>query len=271
MRKLSRCLPLLLLFVSVSCTTLPSPEMSVRDPGGDEATGAGALELLRLSSQRSGDPWQKLERVEVRYEGEWSKFAEMTQPVLVDAGYRKTSLEIYVPSRGLVQQEHRGPAGEKLVHRELGKIEVSRDGMQVTGEEELQAAALVADAYVLFTFGSSVLRERGSGWRVIGQRRLGGERCFLLSGELQPGLGFSERDAVIAWIGEETARLRRIQFSLNGLASTAGADVDVTFKDYQPDPDGFGTEWPRRFVERIRRPLDVKAHEWRMTDLKMNP
>jgi hypothetical protein len=228
-----------------------------------------AIRLLRQSSEISGDPWQKLRQVEVDYDGEWSGFAQRTQPVLVDAGFRKSSTEIYTPGRNSVSQLHRGPAGEKRVQRSPGNLEIWRNGEVSRGTEERRAAALVADAYTLFTFGSSVLKERGTSWRLLGRRMLHGESCQLIAGTLRPGLGESSADGVIAWIGLETKRLLRLQFTLNGLESTAGADVDVTFNDFQPGP--YGTEWPRHFLERVRRPLDVKAHEWKMTNLTIVP
>ncbi|MGK0187146.1 MAG: hypothetical protein ACI9R3_002932 [Verrucomicrobiales bacterium] len=257
------CLGLLALTMA-SCTTLPRPIVEPKSSGAAEAT-----RLLRESSKKSGDPWQRLRQVEVAYDGEWSRFAERTQPVLVDSGYRKASTETYTPDLKKVLQVHRGAEGTKRVVRTPANIRVSRNGNAVADENELQAAALVADAYVMFTFGSSVLRERGAGWRIIGQRTLNGERCSLVSGTFRPGFGMSDADGIIAWIGEESKRLHRVQFTLNGLASTAGADVDVTFGDFQPGPNG--TEWPRHFVERVRRPLDLKAHEWRMTGLKVSP
>ena len=245
-----------------SCTTLPRP---VVEPGSEN--DSEAIRLLQGSSKQSGDPWQRLKKIEVTYDGEWSTFAERTQPVLVDSGYRKGSTETYTPRLDKVLQLHRGAEGTKRVLRTPEDVRVSRNGTAVVDEEELQAAALVADAYVMFTFGSSVLRERGTGWRVIGQRSLNGERCQLVSGSFRPGFGMSASDGVIAWIGEDSKRLHRVQFTLNGLATTAGADVDVTFGDFQPG--AHGTEWPRHFVERVRRPLDMKAHEWRMTGLKI--
>ena len=79
--------------------------------------------------------------------------------------------------------------------------------------------------------------------------------------------GMFAADGMIVWIGDETQRLQRAQASLLGLESTAGADVDVTFGDFQPG--ALGTEWPRYFNERVRRPFDVQAHEWRMTNLQV--
>lgn len=62
--------------------------------------------------------------------------------------------------------------------------------------------------------------------------------------------------------------MRRIQFSLNGLESTRGADVDVTFSDFRKAPDG--SLWRGHFLERIQRPIPAKAHEWQMTSLKLD-
>lgn len=257
-----RTLPLLLLltFALSSCTSLPRPAVDA-----SRNTNPEALRLLRESSAAAGNPYQRFHTVTVDYEGEWSKFATKTQPVLTDPEFRKTSSEVYSPRRSRVEQVHRGPGGEKRVTRTRSDIKIIRNGQVITDQEELQAAALVADCYTVFTFGSSALIELGSGWEIIGQRTLNGERCTLIAGSMRPGFGMSEGDGVIAWIGDETKRLQRVQMSLLGLASTAGADIDVTFGDFQPGPRG--TLWPRYFNERIRRPVDTQAHEWRMTRL----
>ena len=258
--KLKYLLPLLPALAVASCTSLPRPVATA-----PAAPQADALKLLTESSAAAGNPYQRFSRVEVDYDGEWSNFATKTQAILTDPEFRKSSSEIYFPKRGRITQIHRGPGGEKLVTRTRGGIEVVRNGEIVTDEEELQAAALVTDCYRVFTFGSSALLELGSGWTIIGQRSLNGERCTLIAGSMRPGFGLSEGDGVIAWIGDETKRLQRVQMSLLGLASTAGADIDVTFGDFQPGPQG--TLWPRYFNERIRRPIDTQAHEWRMTSL----
>jgi hypothetical protein len=168
-----------------------------------------------------------------------------------------------------VFQIHRGPAGEKRVLSTSSKITVWRNDETDPSAESREAAALVADAYIIFTFGSGVLRERGSSWQILGQRNLAGELCTLLSGTMRPGFGMSKAASVIAWIGSRTKRLHRIQLTLNGLASTAGADVDVTFGDLRAGPNG--TEWPHHFSVRIRRPINAKAHEWRLTILELAP
>jgi len=63
-------------------------------------------------------------------------------------------------------------------------------------------------------------------------------------------------------------RLRRLQFTIEGLASTRGADVDVTFSEFWEAPDG--SVWPGRFVEWVKRPVLVEAHEWWMTSLTVD-
>lgn len=243
-----------------ACTTLPRPTIEAASPEAD------AVALVERSAEASGDPWARLREVTVAYDGEWSRLAESVQPVLVDSAYRKSSTETYRPAAEEVVQVHTGPAGNKRVTRRPGFIEVTRDGVTDTDPESRAAAALVADAYTLFTFGSSALKARAGSWSIIGQKNLAEEPCTLVQGLLRPGLGPSEADAVIAWIGDRTARLHRLQFTLNGLESTAGADVDVTFSDFRPGP--FGTEWPHHFLERIRRPINAKAHEWRLVSLK---
>lgn len=247
----------------VSCTTLPRPEVAA-----ETDSDLTALALLKRSSETAGRPWQRLTSVTVDYEGNWSNLAKSLQPALVDAGFRQASSETYQPGEKRVLQIHRGPAGEKRVRRTPTGVMVRRNGVTDDSAESREAAALVADAYIVFTFGSSVLYERGSSWQILEQGSLAGESCTLLAGTMRPGFGMSEADGVIAWIGNESSRLHRIQLTLNGLASTAGADVDVTFGDFRSGPDG--TEWPYHFLERIRRPISAKAHEWRLTKLVIN-
>jgi len=97
---------------------------------------------------------------------------------------------------------------------------------------------------------------------------LDGERCHLIAGRLSPGFGNSAEDHFIAWIGRDSSLMRRFQFTLNGLDSTRGADVDVTFSDFRKAADG--SVWPGNFVEYIQRPLLAKAHQWRMTSLRLD-
>lgn len=245
-----------------ACTSLPDPRSPV------QGSAEHAVRLLEQSAARAGKPWRRLERVEVAFEGEWTRIVQKLQPELVNAEFRKSSREVYQPRLKRVEQIHTGPRGIKTVRRTPTSIEVSFTEYRVATETEKDAAALVADAYTMFVFGADYLLARGQDWRFwpcMQRREIDGDPCDLIFGTLKPGVGRSDEDQVIAWISQRDKRLRRVQFTLNGLASTVGADVDVTFDDFQPGPNG--TDWPRHFLETVRRPLTVKAHEWRMTSL----
>jgi len=114
----------------------------------------------------------------------------------------------------------------------------------------------------------SWLSRQGTDFKHIDERMLDGERCHLIAGRLSPGFGNSAEDHFIAWIGRDSSLMRRFQFTLNGLDSTRGADVDVTFSDFRKAADG--SVWPGNFVEYIQRPLLAKAHQWRMTSLRLD-
>jgi hypothetical protein len=244
----------------VSCSSLPVPGRTTPD-----ATTAGARELMLRSAARHGDAWGKYREVKVGYTGEWSPIAERLQPGLTDSGFRKSSVEIYQPATGKVRQIHTGPLGTKTVDRQRSKIQVSFNGTVSSNKEVLDSAALVADAYTVFLFGPSWLSRKGADFKFIGERTLDGERCHLIAGRLSPGFGSSGEDYFIAWIGSESLLMKRFQFTLNGLDSARGADVDVTFSDFRKAADG--SVWPGTFVEYIQRPLVAKAHQWRMTSL----
>ncbi|MBE7496390.1 MAG: hypothetical protein HS117_15720 [Verrucomicrobiaceae bacterium] len=257
-------LALLVLSVLTGCTSLPNPNL-VSGKAGSEA-----VQLLEKSAAKAGRPWHRLERVEVAFSGRWTTIVQKLQPDLVDAGHRQSSREVYSPRSGRVEQTHTGPQGTKHVVRTPGTIEVRFNGQGTATETAEDAAALVADAYTMFVFGADYLLSRGSDWRLwlsMQRQEIDGDPCSLVTGTMKPGVGRSTQDKVIAWISQRDHRLRRVQFTLNGLESTAGADVDVTFDDFEAGPRG--TEWPRHFLETVRRPLTVKAHEWRMTGLKV--
>jgi len=246
-----------------SCSSLPVP-----GPATAGAPSHEARQILRQSAAQHGDVWENYREVEVEYTGEWSAIAERLQPVLTDTGFRKSSVETYKPPTGRVRQVHNGAQGTKTVDRLRPEIRVSFNGTASTDREVLDSAALVADAYTAFLFGPSWLSRKGADFKLISERKLDGERCHLIAGRLSPGFGNSKEDHFIAWIGHDSSLMRRFQFTLNGLDSTRGADVDVTFSDFRKAADG--SVWPGNFVEYIQRPLLAKAHQWRMTSLKLD-
>jgi hypothetical protein len=220
------------------------------------------------SAIRHGDAWKKYREVTVGYTGEWSPIAERLQPGLTDSGYRKSSVEIYQPATGRVRQVHTGTLGTKIVSRRRPEVQVTFNGATSSAHEVLDSAALVADAYTTFLFGPSWLARKGADFKLIGERMLDGESCHLIAGRLSPGFGNSGEDHFIAWIGSDSSLMRRFQFTLNGLDSARGADVDVTFSEFRNAADG--SIWPGNFVEYINRPLLAKAHQWRMTSLTLD-
>ncbi len=264
MKYLHNAIALVLLTGLVSCTTLPRPGAE-RVPPQQAPDGE---QLITSSARESGSAWQQARKVKVHFTGNWAGPVVRLQPVLTDVEFRKSSVETYSPQSGQVIQIHNGPGGTKKVVRTPQSISVKFNGEPADDPEQLAAAALVVDAYQLFTFGASWLFDRGSNFQVIGQRKLNGESCWLVQAEVVPGFGLSERDWVIAWIGEQSLRTHRVQLTLNGLESTAGADVDVTFNDWQRGPQG--TLWPTSYVERVRRPFDILAHTWQMAKVEVD-
>ena len=248
-----------------SCSLLrePAPGNARRVAGAGEAEG-----VLRKSVATMGDAWHRYDTVTVGYEGKWKWLAKKVQPTLTDPKFRKSSVEKYDISREMVLQEHRGPSGDKRVVRNRKGVEVRYLDALSTDPDSKAAAALVADAYTAFLFGPSWLLENGRDLEQVGSRKVDGERCDGVQGRLTPGFGFSNEDRFVAWVGQESGLLRRLQFTLEGLESTRGADVDVTFKDHWTARDG--SRWPSLFVERVRRPIPIKAHVWRMTSLKVD-
>ena len=250
--------------VSVSCSSLPVPGAGGA-PGGEEAA---ARRVIEASAAKTGNAWERYREVKVGYDGEWAPLAVRLQPVLTDPGFRKSSIETYSPRTMQVRQVHTGPLAKKLVERRRPETRVALNGTPATDAEVRDSAALVADAYTAFLFGSSWLAETGRGFRLLEPRVLDGELCDLISAKISPGFGPAQTDEVIAWIGRESRLMRRFQFTLTGLDATRGADVDVTFSNHFTAPDG--SIWPRNFVEYIHRPLLAKAHEWRMTSLVLD-
>jgi hypothetical protein len=250
-------------FLIVSCSTLPLPVARVVS-----RTDRHPAEILAKAAILQGDPWKNHRRVEVAYQGEWSLIATKIQPVITDPGFRRSSFEIYQPQQRQVRQVHSGPRGTKRVLRKNQSTEVSFNDKRSTDGDAIAAAALVSDAYTIFLFGPSWLSANAHDLHLLKDRTLDQEPCNLVAGRLSPGIGSPTADHFIAWIGKNSGLMKRFQFSLNGLDSTRGADVDVTFSGHFKAKDG--SIWATRFIEYIQRPILAKAHDWRMTSLTVD-
>ncbi|MDG2305056.1 MAG: hypothetical protein P8R42_10440 [Candidatus Binatia bacterium] len=230
--------------------------------------GPTAAEILGRSIQASGgDPYSSIHDIAVRYRGEWGSVVQMLQPVLTDGEYRGESEERLLLGEDVIAQRHLGPSGEKTVLRGRGEIYVTYDGVPSTDRAVLESSALVADAYGLFLVGPAWLNRRGTEWTRLADEVEDDQTRLRILGHLRPGIGLSDADRVVAWIDAETFLLRRVHFTLEGFEGTLGAHADVTFFDYREIE---GRQWPTRFIERVRSPVDIHAHLWTLEGLDVD-
>ena len=256
------------LFAGLSAFLLAGCATSQIGAGPVNKSDPKALAILASAQRAQGRAaFARVHKLRVRYAGRWATIGPRFQPILSDRGHRRTSEErLFLPSRRMVQ-EHTGPAGGKRVVRSGGDVSVAYAGVPTTDPEIRQAAALVADAYTLFLLGPFYFDRPGAVLTVDRPGLVDGTPCDQVLAVLRPGFGFAKEDRVVLSIERESHRLRRVRFTLNGLESTQGAEVDVTFNDFHRVA---GVLWPKDFVERIRVPFDLPAHHWRMTGLDVN-
>lgn len=256
----------------------PLPEVSA------PATTREAQALLEASAAAHGlAAFRTIGDLSVSYAGQWPPLIDRLQPVLVDRGFRSRSEERLLPRAGLVAQAHEGPAGRKGVVRRSapgprGEVRVWFNGEEARDEERRAAAALVADGYALFLLGPMLLVAGGwgTGGRTLTAELAGTERievdgrawaCDVLRARAAPGLGFSAADRLARFLDREEGLMRRVRFSLEGLASTRGAVAEV---DASGHVARHGVRWPTRFRERLLRPFPLPVHDWRLTGLVAN-
>ncbi len=258
----ARCLLAALAGLLTACA---SPQICTREI---KKSDPGAVALLNESQRAHGRmAFAKIRDVSVRYEGRWASIGPRFQPVLSDTGFRRGSEERLIIGARIMAQEHAGPAGKKLVVRVPGKVSVAYNGAPSKGAETKRAAALVADAYTLFLLGPFYFDRSGITLATNGDAIVDKAVCDEVLAVLRPGFGEAEEDRVILFIDRASKQLRRVRMTLNGLESTRGAEVDVTFRDFRTIG---GILWPTDFDERIRVPFDLHAHHWRMLGLEIN-
>ena len=261
------------LLVSLAALILSSCATRFPSAGETDATPAAtarARDLLLASVAAHGtDPFRAGRTITAELEGEWSTLSPKVQPVLVDIGYRKTSTENYDLEARITKQTHRGPSGTKQVTRDHRQrtIAVSYNGTPANDPEVLSAAALVADAYLMFTTTPAYfLHTPNTGFSPLPDADLDGRSYHRLRTTLIPGLGDAASDDVVLWIDSETRRAHRVHFTLNGLESTRGAHVDVT---YLGSSTAGNTRFPNNFIEVVRAPIRFKAHGWQTKKLEV--
>jgi hypothetical protein len=251
----------------VGCaSTLPRWEAV---PSSPEAVERGLALVERSVEAHGGDLYASVEDLSVRYEGTWGKVALRVQPELTDDEYRKSSEERLILEPGIIAQLHTGPepANKKKVYRDRTGASVYYLGSKTPDKEQVKASALVADVYRMLILAPSYFLHTGNELLALDTKREDGRVYDRVATRLEPGLGFSAADRVVLWIDQETRRLYRLHFSLEGYPGTQGADVDVTFSNHR-EIEGF--LWPTYFYERIRAPIRAFAHEWNLLGLDLN-
>ncbi len=253
---------LCLTLLATGCGTTQIPQS--RAVGSPEQAAAV---LARSIAAHGGDAWGRLNDVSVRYEGEWLSIVDRVQPVLVDKPFRKRSEERFLRAEGILAQAHQGPAGTKQVARTPSGVKVWYNAKEEADAEKTTATALVADAYRMFLSGPFFFADRGAELRSAGGDTVEGAACDRILAILRPGFGLSPEDRVLLSIDRKTGLLRRVRFTLEGLESTRGAEVDTTFGNWR---DIGGIRWPTAFFERIRAPLRLSAHRWKLVGLDLD-
>ncbi len=272
MKNLKSCrwLVALLLTQLLACASIPDSSLTETCPE--------AQALFDASARAHGaDAFASVSDISVAYDGEWFDFIQKLQPVLVDPGYRKSSEERLLLNDGLMGQIHTGPAGKKFVRRSrrdgsgVGErdVLVIYNGDQTSDETEvLQAAALVADAYRMFLLAPLYFLDQHIQMELLANVSLNGRLTDRLRITTQPGLGEAERDDYVLYVDREDRLVRRIRFTLGGMASTRGAVVETDLFDYI---ERQGVHFPTRFFERVRKPIPkLSAHTWRLTGIDLN-
>jgi hypothetical protein len=236
------------------------------EPGGDRNPSAAQAVLESSIAAHGGYLFERTGSVRVSYDGRWRNLVKVLQPAIVDPGYRQQSEEKLDLATASIVQVHSGPDGTKLVARTEDDVSVFYDDTETNDATTRAAAALVADAYTMFLAGPSFFRQRGAELTLLEPETRDGESYQRIHATLEPGFGFSERDEAVLWIHEESGYLSLVHFTIDGLASTRGASVDVAF-DAHKEIDGY--VWPTEFYERVRAPLRIGAHSWEVVSLEV--
>lgn len=243
-----------------ACVSLPLPV-------AEHSTNEGRA-LLEASARAHGwDSYRKLNDINLRHEGTWFNLVSRLQPVLVDRDYRVIAEERILVGRRESAMSNSGGIGPKFSYRNPDELVLYYDGRAESNKDKRDAAAVVLDAYRLFLLGPLFLTEHNAIVERAGEDTVDGQPVDLLLARVRPGFGFSPEDRVLAYIGREDRLFKRIRFSIEGLASTRGAVIEVDYFDYI---ESEGVKFPTRWFERVKRPVPISAHEWHITGLDLN-
>lgn len=253
----------LVLALTACATRFPQPQDGLEFSDGLNAENLFARSL----AAHGGDLREYPGDFNLAMTGEWGRAIVRIQPVVTDVGYRISAEERYRPADQLYAVRHQGPEGVKTVVRHGREIEIWYNGQREEDAAILRASAMTTDAFEMFHFGPSFIKHRAVEMRRLANQRENGTDYRLVWVRLQPGFGEADEDEAVLWIDPASDLMFRIHMTLNGFETTQGAHVDTTFHDYE-DVDGFML--PTRFVERVRGPIRINAHEWWITGRDQN-
>ncbi len=247
------------LFASlIGCAGFPAPR-----EGLSFDDGLSARELLdRTVAAHGGDLRHHDGDFNLAMDGEWGRAIVRIQPLVTDAGFRIRAEERFRPSDGIYALRHEGPYGTKTVFRRGDELDVWYNGEPNEDPARQRATAMTTDAFQMFHFGPSFLLDRFVGLDRLADRREGGVRYRRILATIAPGFGEAETDQVVLWIHPDTDLTWRMHITLNGFETTQGAHVDTTFLKYE-QVGGF--VFPSEFIERVRGPIRLRAHDWWIT------
>ena len=260
--------PLLTLILALAallggCVSFPQAPSDASYADGLDA----AAIFARCMDAHGGDLRDYPGDINLSTDGRWYALIQRIQPIVSDAGFRVTSEERYRPRDGLYSVRHQGPLGSKQVVRTPDGISVFYNETRESDPVKIRATAMTNDAFRMFHFGPSFLKERSTAMVRIADQRENGRNYRLLLVTVEPGFGESARDQVVLWIDAQTSRLFRVHMTLNGFETTQGAHVDTTFLEYRQ----VGAYLlPVRFHERVRGPIRTDAHDWHTTGIDLD-
>ena len=241
----------------------------IPQPGGNGEQPA-ARAILQKSVEAHGlAAFRQIDDISVAYAGEWYGLVSKIQPTLIDADFRQGSQERILFKGGpLLAQHHLGAKGSKQVIRRRTDVQVFYNDVPSSDPEVLAAAALVADGYRMFLIGPFYFLDGNLSLETGDSEVVDGRPCLTLLAVRRPGHGLSAEDRYLLFIDAENHLLRRIRFTMDGLASTQGAVAEVDFFDHR---EIAGVTWPTRFYERLRKPIpNLPVHDWRLIGLDVN-
>lgn len=209
----------------------------------------------------------QLNDVNVGLEGDWKFLITRIQPLVTDHRYRVKSQERLLPNLGVYSSVYEGPAGTKKVIRSTKNTRVFYNSQESFEQDVLKSTALTADSFFIFLLGPLALERHAAKFIRLADIKEKGKTFHRIYAELVPGIGASERDEIVLWVDTSSMLTHRVHITLEGYKTTKNAHVDVTYLHYKT-LESF--VFPVAFHERVRGPISIDAHSWKLTGLDIN-